>query len=120
MTLNLSHETLAVASAMICGVLTFLLRWLPLRHPPQQRVGSARGRAVWSILGALGPAAITALLVVSVWPAAERLKDAPTWVALGAGLSTVWLVRRFAGGIALPTLLAALVYGACRYFLTAA
>ena len=119
MNLHLSHETLAVASAAICGVLTFLLRWLPMRHPPQ-RSRSARGRAVWSMLGALGPAAITALLVVSVWPAAEQLGDAPTWAALGAGLGTVWLVRRFAGGIALPTLLAALVYGACRYFLTAA
>ncbi len=119
MTLTLSHETLAVASAVICGVLTFLLRWLPLRYPPQ-RSRSARGHAVWSMLGALGPAAITALLVVSVWPAAERLKDAPTWIALAAGLGTVWLVRRFVGGIALPTLLAALAYGACRYFLTAA
>jgi branched-subunit amino acid transport protein len=118
MNLNFSHETLAVTSAVICGVLTFLMRWLPLRHPPQ-RSRSARGRAVWSMLSALGPAAITALLVVSVWPSAEQLGDAPTWMALGAGLGTVWLVKRFAGGIALPTLLAALVYGACRYFLTA-
>jgi hypothetical protein len=29
-------------------------------------------------------------------------------------------LSKFAGGIALPTLLAVLVYGACRYFLTAA
>ena len=119
MTLNFSHETLAVASAVICGVLTFLMRWLPLRHPPQ-RSRSARGHAVWSMLGALGPAAITALLVVSVWPSSAQLADAPTWIALAAGLGTVGLVKRFAGGIALPTLLAALVYGACRYFLTAA
>lgn len=116
---HLSHETLAVASAVICGVLTFLLRWLPMRHPPQ-RSHSARGRAVWSMLGALGPAAITALLVVSVRPSAAQLTDAPAWIALAAGLGTVWLVKRFAGGIALPTLLAALVYGACKYFLTSA
>lgn len=95
-------------TVLACGLGTFALRALPfwwgLRHSAQRSQFIRR----WS--SAIGPAAIAALLVASLfpllWPAAGATRTLPTAVALAA----VILLQRLRGGLAAPTLLGTGVY----------
>lgn len=104
--------TLTTALAILaCGLGTFLLRYLPLVLQ-DRRTGTdvAPGGMAARWLRAVGPAAITALLVASVWPYLAD-EDAPTrQVAALLALATVYCVKRWRGGIALPTLAGAAVF----------
>lgn len=97
---------------LLSGLGTFALRWLPLwraRCQPGEALASHRMRR-W--LSGVGPAAIVALLVVSLW---GGLQADPRWgriLATVLALAVVAIVHRLRrGGVALPTLLGALVYG---------
>lgn len=69
------------------------------------------------LLRAIGPAAITALLVVSLWPIVTQSGTAATVLAVGLALLVMVIVKRFREGIALPTLLGAATYGGTLHFL---
>lgn len=102
---------------LLSGLGTFALRWLPWRQARRRadrRVGRphAAGWVERALVG-VGPAAITALLLVSLWGLVQGA-EAPAWspvLAAVGGLATVALVRRIVGGMAWPTLLGALAYG---------
>lgn len=107
---------------------TFALRWLPLRQalrprpaqPPSSAPQPLR-RLLQSLLAGVGPAAITALLVVSLWGLAGSGAGASPSVAalmaITAGLCALLLTRRWVKGIAAPTLAGACVYGLCMQWL---
>jgi branched-subunit amino acid transport protein AzlD len=98
---------------LACGIGTFLLRWLPFRHARRQhRAESAGSNRMGRWLAGVGPAAISALLMVSVWGVIAPA-FAPSQLSRTAlALAVVVLVRLVArGGVVLPTLCGALVYG---------
>ena len=103
---------------LLSGAGTFLLRLLPIwqsRRKPHATLSSGRLRA---FLQGIGPAAMTALLVVSLWPLMrEGAPSGQSLVTLMA-LVVIFLVKRWLSGIALPTLAGALVYGALMHFIS--
>lgn len=100
---------------LLCGAGTFLLRLLPMRW--QQRNGDADLQPrLRGALQALGPAAIGALLVVSLWPQLQAGLTSPLPVLrLTAGVAAILLTRKVAGGVAIPTLAGVLAYGICAW-----
>lgn len=102
-----------VVIIVLCGVGTFLLRVLPIwrhRQALQSRPVGARTRA---FLEGIGPAAITALVIVSVWPMMAPGPDEAAMqpLAVLVALASIWLMKRLWGGVAGPTLAGALLYG---------
>lgn len=95
-------------TVLACGLGTFVLRALPFWWGLRQSAERSHFIRRWSL--AIGPAAIAALLVASLfpllWPAAGPTRALPTAVALGA----VILLQRLLGGLAAPTLLGTAVY----------
>ena len=97
---------------VLCGVGTFLLRFLPIWQARQTTGGARTTPWVQRLLQGIGPAAIMALLVISLWsgiagPGAHISRILCAFAALA---TIAGLKKRF-GGIALPTLAGALVYG---------
>lgn len=102
----------------LCGIGTFLLRWLPLwRARRQGRTGrGADGMERWLV--GVGPAAIAALLVVALWDVLETDVRAGRISSVVAALACVWGARWLrGGGIAIPTLSGAIVFGLLSYWL---
>lgn len=103
---------------ILAGLGTFLLRYLPLRkvaqRPASSKPRSARSQA---FLQAIGPAAITSLLVVSLWPLWTE-PPASRALAIVLALASIVITRRFTRDIAIPTLVGATVYGVLVAWLT--
>jgi len=68
----------------------------------------------------MGPAALTALLLVSLWPFFRGVSHAPRLLSAAVALIVIVVVKRRTRGLAAPTLLGAAVYGALMHWLTAA
>jgi len=98
---------------LLAGVATFLLRWLPLRQNPGKH--RTLPEAATRILAGIGPAAITALLTLSL---AGLVSFPPDRRALAVATALVFIVicKRVTGGIVVPTLAGALVYGLVAAF----
>ncbi|MCK2043041.1 AzlD domain-containing protein [Chromohalobacter sp. TMW 2.2308] len=96
------------------GVGTFLIRYLPLLSGTRL----ARGEGWLSrFLGALGLAAIAALIALSL---NELWGQAPHWrggVRLALGAAAVLLVQRLTPNVGLATLVGAGIYGAAGWAL---
>lgn len=113
----------AIWVVLLSGLGTFALRWLPW-HQARRRASRQTGlprAAGWfeQALAGVGPAAVTALLLVSLWSLVQGAKG-PVWppvLAVVGGLLAVALVRRIVGGMAWPTLLGALAYGGLMQWL---
>lgn len=103
---------------VLCGAGTFLLRLLPIWQVRRKSRGvSATGR-VRAFLQGIGPAAITSLLVVSVW---AMLRDSSNYgqpLAVLAAMATIFIIKARLGGIAGPTLAGALVYGSLMHLVS--
>lgn len=103
---------------VLSGAGTFLLRFLPIwraRRGPGTRSASPRLRA---FLQGIGPAAMTALLVVSLWPMVRGNDHAAQGLITVAALTTIYLTKRWLGGIAFPTLLGAVCYGLLMHWIS--
>ena len=102
---------------LLCGAGTFLQRWLPFFRA-RRRAQSGRGSESMRLwLSGVGPAAVAALLVISVIGILGAQPNAPRMLTVFAALACVAVVHRLAGGgIALPTLSGAIVYGALTQF----
>lgn len=100
---------------LLAGVATFLLRWLPvMRHsaPRRNLPGSVR-----QLLAAIGPAALAALLTISLFPMLSDSPFAPQDWNIYVALLAIILCKKFFGGIAIPTVLGTLAYGICTYII---
>lgn len=97
---------------LFCGVATFLLRWIPIWQSQTQKALHVPP-LLRRILEAIGPAAITALLVISLVPLLTS-KNEEDW-SLVVALAVTWIYKRWRDGIAGPTLMGALTYGICHY-----
>ena len=111
--MNVQQDTVFLL-ALVCGIATFGTRLLPmLWHskggadalPPRLRLA----------LSALGPAAISALIVASLWSQVAVPQPWLPALRILLALSSIVLVRRLVGGSALPTLAGVLVFGALQY-----
>lgn len=106
----MSTHTLLII--VLCGIGTFLLRFLPIRQARRTTGSSQASRRVQRLLQGIGPAAIMALLVISLWPSvAGTGPHAAKILCALAALATIGVLKNRLGGIALPTLAGALVYG---------
>lgn len=95
----------------LCGLGTFLLRYLPLlvlnwqsgqrKMPPELLLRAINGT---------GPAAIAALLLLSLMPMLDVQQPWQLMATL-AGVVVVCLVKRLSGSLALSIILGALLYG---------
>lgn len=101
---------------LLCGVGTFLLRWLPLWRARHRRQAGRATAVMQKLLVGVGPSAIAALLIVSAWGLfANDIRPGNTMMvvlALGCTAATRWACR---GGVAVPTLVGSLVYGVLAY-----
>lgn len=102
----------------LCGAGTFLLRWLPLwrarRRGRMER--GAEGLQRW--LAGVGPAAIAALLVVALWGVLDAEVHVDRLLSAVVALACVCGVRRLrGGGVAVPTLSGAVMFGLLSYWL---
>lgn len=106
----ISEPTLTI---LLAGVITFLLRWLPFQYQGNER--KPLPPYLKRVLLAVGPAAITALLTVSLLPIVSTSLLGTKGLATCAALLSIALYKKYLGGIALPTLLGALVFGVVHY-----
>jgi len=95
-------------AAVLLGLGTYLFRLLPFLW--SRSAGQGNSPVVRRTLAAIGPAAIIALIVVSLWPNTAHM---PTLLATLAGVAAVAAAKRWGGGIAWPTLAGAVAYGLC-------
>jgi len=106
-----------------CGAGTFLLRFLPIWRVLRQRPAAGTQTPqdhsrLQRFFAGVGPAALTALLLVSIWPFFRSLADTPRVVAAAVALVVLFVVKRYRRGIAAPTLAGAIVYGTLMHWLT--
>ena len=101
---------------LLCGLATFLLRWVPIWQSRPQKTFNMPP-ALRRMLEAIGPAAIASLLVVSLLPLLSVHNG--KHLSIIAALAAIGIYKHWRGGIAGPTLLGALTYGACQYLATA-
>lgn len=102
---------------LLCGAVTFLLRWLPLWQARRRgRTARAASPVVQRWLAGVGPAAITALLAVSISGLLGADPERGRMVSIGLSLAAICVARLVGGGIALPTLAGALAYALLAHF----
>lgn len=102
---------------VLCGAGTFLLRFLPIWQARRKPHTTHTSRRLRAFLQGIGPAAITALLVVSLWPVQKRDEPLGQIMATVMALAVIYGIKRWRGGIAGPTLAGALVYGGLMHLL---
>lgn len=103
---------------LLSGVGTFLLRFLPIWQARRKAAGTASTSArLRAFLQGVGPAAMTALLVVSLWPMLQANTHAAQSLVTLIALTVITLTKRWLSGIALPTLTGALTYGFLMHLL---
>ncbi|UVH51755.1 AzlD domain-containing protein [Pseudomonas sp. CBSPBW29] len=98
---------------ILCGVVTFALRWLPFWWASKARTcTNSNSERTRKLLLGVGPAAIAGLLTVSLWDvAAPDFKPGQIIPAL-ISMALIILIRmKFKGSIAAPTLTGAMMYG---------
>ncbi|MCX5591941.1 hypothetical protein [Alcaligenes endophyticus] len=103
----------------LAGLGTYLIRVLPMKwheRGQQQHSDKAHSTRLIPVLQAIGPAAIVALLCISL----AGLLTPPSWLSdslcVALGLLGVMVGHRL-GGIAIGTLLGVLTYGLSLYVL---
>ena len=118
--MTFSIELLVVA---LCGIGTFLMRLLPIWRARRQSRAAVHDMPADTRLQrfftGIGPAAITALLVVSMLPFFTT-GASPRLLAASAALAVIYLSKRLTRGLAGPTLLGAASYGLLMHWLTPA
>lgn len=100
-------------AALLGGLATYLIRLLPMladKVLPRLLPCWARG-----LLLAMGPAALAALLILSL---ADQVQS-PTALAVPAGLAGVFVVHRLTANVALATVAGALAFGLTAAIFTA-
>ena len=96
---------------LLCGAGTFLLRFLPMWQTRRKSGTPVLPGRLHHLLQGIGPAAITALLVVSLWPSLVTNFHPKTALGTGLALLSILVIKRLSGGIAAPTLAGAIIYG---------
>lgn len=100
--------------ALACGIGTLTTRLWPMYWHSKGGAESLSPTLSRALAG-LGPAAISALIVASLW---SEVAVAQPWLPaarIAAALGSIVLVRKLVGGAAWPTLAGVLVYGALQY-----
>jgi len=93
-----------------CGLGTFLLRMLPMKWQLDNNL-KTRNNSFHRFLMALGPTAITALLVTSIWPAIYSPNFIHSTIVLALSFSAITLAKRVLGGIIIPMSCGVIFYG---------
>lgn len=102
-----------VGTILWCALGTFLLRWLPMRQMRRRVREEECSDALQRWLAGIGPAAIAALWIVSTAGLLMPEGASAQGVRIAAALVGTAAVRRLCrGGVTLPTLCGAVLYGA--------
>lgn len=102
----------------LSGAGTFLLRWLPLWRARNRRTAQAGAEGVQRWLAGVGPGAIAALLIVAIVGVLEVDARVGKVSCAAGALACVWGVRWLrGGGVAVPTLSGAVVFGLLSWWL---
>jgi branched-subunit amino acid transport protein AzlD len=104
----ISDTTLII---LLCGAGTFLLRFLPIWQTRRAVATAHSSKRVQRLLQGIGPAAIMALLIISLWPTLVTDFHLAKAISALVALMLIAVLKRARGGIALPTLGGALGYG---------
>jgi branched-subunit amino acid transport protein len=99
--------------AILSGLGTFLIRYLPMHWHEKGEGGNWMRGSLRRSLDAIGPAAIVALIVVSCWSLLGAGSYAREGLPLVLGLAGVALGKKYLGSIAWATLAGVLAYGFC-------
>lgn len=103
-----------ILTILICGVGTFMMRLIPMLWQHQRET---RHTGIFNRLSqASGSAAVASLMVAMLWPMIFHA-DRQQLAAVFAGLLTTWGCQRVFAGVALPTLLGAVIYGLVKAWL---
>lgn len=102
---------------ILCGAGTFLLRYLPIWRNRRQAKSANTSATMQRFLQGIGPAAISALLALSLWSMVTSGPGMKPLVATGLALFSIFLVKKKYGGIGGPTLAGAVVYGLLMHFI---
>lgn len=102
---------------VLSGAGTFLLRFLPIWRARRRPGAASASPRLQAFLQGIGPAAMTALLVVSLWPMVRGNDHAAQGLITLVALVVIYLTKRWLSGIALPTLTGALSYGLLMHLL---
>lgn len=95
----------------LCGLGTFMLRYLPLLALARKASGHRKPPEIISrAIAATGPAAIAALLLLALLPLFEQ-EPSWQWLAVMAGVLGVCVVKRLSGSLALSIILGSVLYG---------
>lgn len=108
--MNLSAEIVV----LLCGVGTFLLRFIPIWRSRSQQAKNIQpnaSSALHRFFQGIGPAAITALLLVSLWPFFVTSGSWQKPLSAVIALFVIFVTKRITRGLAGPTLLGSAVYG---------
>ena len=100
---------------LACSAGTLALRLLPMLW--HKKIGSdALSPSTHRALAALGPSAIGALVLTTLWPQVTVAAPALPALRLLLALATIALTRKLVGGIAVPTLVGIVVFGGLQYW----
>ena len=103
----------SILTILLAGLITFLLRWLPFWYQGDKK--TPLSPTLHKVLFAIGPAAIAALLTVSLLSMISTSPLGRKGCAACVALLSIALYKVYCGGIALPTLLGALMFGLVHY-----
>ncbi|NYT66289.1 AzlD domain-containing protein [Alcaligenaceae bacterium] len=101
---------------ILCGAGTFLLRFLPIWQNRRKVKSTTTSLAMQRFLQGIGPAAISALLALSLWSIVQDSQGMTPTVAVAMALLGIYLVKQILGGIGAPTLAGAVIYGLLMHF----
>ena len=101
--------------AMACGIGTFATRLWPMLWLSKGGANALSPR-LRRALAALGPSAIGALIVSSLWPQVAVAQPVLPAVRIALAIAAILLTRKLVGGTALPTVAGVLVFGALQYW----
>ena len=100
--------------ALACAVGTFGTRLWPMLWHSKGGANSL-SPGLRRALAALGPAAIGALIVSSLWPQVAVAQPALPALRIALAIAAILLARKWVGSTALPTLAGVLVFGLLQY-----
>ena len=105
----MNHITILI---IICGIGTFLTRWLPIKY-------SIKGRSPFldSLSEFIAPSAIASLFIAMAWPWVNVSGEYLLLIAPIGGLLVTFVAYKLIGGLATPAIIGSISFALLKYHL---